>query len=316
LLNKLIVENYGLIVRELTLIDSHFGTEIFLLKTNENDYIVKSIPSYVEGIENEGSVTEYLLDCGIKAARLLKTTDGNYAVKTDGTQFHVQEFIDGETLALNTAPGWFLEKSAVTLGKIHKSLKGYGALETNFGVDFFTPATANGAMEYHVNLLSRQNDDGTISEIEERICHLKRIAEFEFDTDKMTYAKSHGDYHIGQIITKGRELTVIDWTSACNLPAALEIMVSYTTSDPACRNGEVNADRLKRYINDYAKYAEVNEYDLEIMPYTLYFQQILCHYTPPYSEIANGYKPMCSLINAFTAWLYKNAELLSRELCR
>ena len=42
-----------------------------------------------------------------------------YHVETEDFQFHVQEFIEGVMLKENTAPEWFLEKSADILGKIH-----------------------------------------------------------------------------------------------------------------------------------------------------------------------------------------------------
>jgi Predicted aminoglycoside phosphotransferase len=316
LLIQSIAENYGLNVKSLTLIDSHFGTEIYLLKSDGGDFIVKSLPMYADGIFAEGDVTEHLHNSGINVARLLKTADGKYAVRTDELQYHVQDFIHGETLAVNTAPDWFMEHEADALGRIHKSLKSYGGMKISFGADFFTRTEACGALDYYAGLLSGEEDDGTISELEERIRHLKRIADISIDAGRMTYAKSHGDYHIGQIIAHDNALTVIDWTSACILPSSLEIMTSYVSSDPACKDGIIDSDRLKRYIDIYAKHADISAYDLEIMPFVLYFQQIMCHYTPPYSAVAAAYKPMCRLINSFTSWLYENAESLSRELVK
>lgn len=52
-----------------------------------------------------------------------------------------------------------------------------------------------------------------------------------------------------------------------------------------------------------------------MMPYVLYFQQIMCHYAPPYDNIPDEYKPLCKLINNYTNWLYENVETLSDELC-
>lgn len=60
MLTKLIIENYGLKVESLKLIDSYFGTEIFILKTDQGKYIVKTLPIYCEGLENEGYITDFL----------------------------------------------------------------------------------------------------------------------------------------------------------------------------------------------------------------------------------------------------------------
>ncbi|KAI4453054.1 histidine triad hit protein [Holotrichia oblita] len=219
----LLGDNYGLQVNDLKLIDSHFGTKIFLMETSTGKYIIKTIPLNGGSIEKEGYITEFLYNNGISVARLLKTKNNMYHVETNEYKFHIQEFIEGETLKVNTAPDWFLKKSALVLGKINCVLSKYDELDINFGKDFFTESNAN----------------------EERIKHLKRISAFNIDTDKLTYSNSHGDYHIGQIITRNEELTVIDWTSACKLPLCLEVIMSYTTADPECKNGKIDCNRRK-----------------------------------------------------------------------
>ena len=319
MLSKSILENYSLDTHRLILIDSHFGTEIFLLETGNSKYIVKTMPLCMDGVENEGYITEYLLNHGVKVARLLKTNDGRYSVQANDMQFHVQEFIEGETLKVNTAPDWFLEKSADILGKIHQILKSYDELKINFGEYFFNLSTVDGAIQHYSVKLDealQQKEPSMIFDLEERIRHLKRLSEFDIDVTKMTYTNSHGDFHIGQIIKQDRELTVIDWTSACKLPASLEIIMSYTTADPECKYGKIDGERLKKYISGYLKHATLSEYDLQIMPYIFYFQQIICHYPPPYDFVAESYKPICDLINRFTNWLYENVDTLSKELCK
>ena len=311
-LNSLISQHYGIQINKLTLIDSHFGTEIYLLESEAEKYIVKSLPLYFDDINHEGHITEYLLDKGIPVAKLLKTNSGEYSVKTEKVLFHLQDFIDGETLNLNTAPDWFLSKSSDLLGKIHNVLGGYKELKTNFGGNFFAKNTVNKAIERYKKELDTADKKNTllISTLERRLEHLNRIWEFDIDTTRLTYANSHGDYHIGQIITKNQELTVIDWTSACRLPVALEIMMSYVTADLRCSDGKINSDNLKRYTEIYSKHFQISKYDIEIMPYVFYFQQILCHYDPPYDNVADSYKPMCDLINRYTDWLYDNVEKL------
>src|SRR5690554_5368496 len=119
MLNELITANYGIKINKLNLVDSYFGTEIYLAESDDGRYIVKLLPLSVIGLEKEGHITEFLRNNGIPVARLLKTKNGGYVVKTDNTQFHVQEFIEGDVFKVNTAPGWLLEGSAYILGKIH-----------------------------------------------------------------------------------------------------------------------------------------------------------------------------------------------------
>ncbi|MCL2774236.1 MAG: phosphotransferase [Oscillospiraceae bacterium] len=314
---KLISDNYDVEVKDLKLIDSYFGTKIFALQTNKGKYIVKTLLPYTQNMENEGHITEYLYDNGISVARLLKTNRGMYHAETEEMQFHVQEFIEGETLKVNTAPDWFLRKSAIILGEIHNVLKNYDELPTQFGGDFFGKSNVSGIKHHYAERLEEAiNQENTllIPLLEERIKHLERISSFDIDADRLTYSNSHGDFYIGQIIVNDENITVIDWTSACKLPVCLEVIMSYVFADPKCRNGEIDNDGLKEYINHYSQYFSLNDYDIQIMPYLYYYHQMICNYSPPYDDIPETYKPICNLIINVTNWLYKNVDDLSKKL--
>jgi thiamine kinase-like enzyme len=318
-LEKLILDNYNIEIKNMLIIDSHFGTEIFLIETKNGKYIVKTLPLYVGDLETEGKITDFLYDKGLNVARLVKTNNGMYHIKTDKMQFHVQKYIEGKTLMVNTAPEWFMKKSAFILGKIHSELKDYDKLKTNFGKDFFYKSTVLETIKYYNGLLNKAvNNKNTslVSDIEERLKHLDRISSFNIYADKLTYTNSHGDFHIGQIITNKKELMVIDWTSASSLPVCLEVILSYVTEDPICVDGKIDVTGLKKYIDNYSKYFTLNKYDIQMMPYIFYYQQLMCHYEPPYNVIPDTYKPICNLINNFTKWLYENVETISNELCK
>jgi len=319
MLNKLITDNYDFEIKNLKLLDSYFGTEIYLAESNEGKYIIKTLPIAVHGLENEGFITDFLYSNGIPVAKLLKTKNGGYVVKTDKIQFHIQEFIEGGVLTVNTAPEWLMDESAYILGKIHAVLQNYDELGINFGIDYFRKDNALGRKQYYVNQLIEATDTKNVSLIpalEERIKHLDRISAFDIDTTKLTYANSHGDFYIGQIIVKDRKITVIDWTSACKLPVALEVVMSYVFASPDCKSGKIESDGLKRYIDNYSRHYFLNDYDIKIMPCMFYFQQIMCHYPPPYDNIPETYIPICRLINCCTDWLYDNVEMLERELIK
>lgn len=316
-MDKLIADNYTIELKKLKLIDEHFGTEIYLAETNKGKYIIKTMPYNIEGMENEGFITDFLLNNNIKVAKLLKTKDGGYVVKKNGRGVHVQEFINGTTLNINTAPEWFLEKSADILGRINAVLKNYGELPINFGADFFCKNNINGTKQHYSQMLgeaAEQNNVSLIPLLEKRLQHLERMLSFDIDANKLTYSNSHGDFWLSQIIENDTQLTVIDWTSACRLPICLEIMYSYVTADPECANGTIHYDRLKRYIGCYSKHFQLNAYEIKMMPYIFYHQQIMCHYPPPYDAVPDTYKPICALINKFTDWLFENVDILSAKL--
>lgn len=48
---------------------------------------------------------------------------------------------------MNTAPQWFMEESAVILGKIHKALEGISPLSEGIGENFFEFVNVDSARE-------------------------------------------------------------------------------------------------------------------------------------------------------------------------
>jgi aminoglycoside phosphotransferase (APT) family kinase protein len=298
----------------LDLLDNHFGTEIYIAQANNGKFIIKTLPLHCGNLETEGRVTDYLLSRGIPVARILLTKSGKYSVETDTIHFHVQEFIEGITPPLNSLSDDLLDKLADTLGRIHGIMSDYDDLPTSFGKDFFDKNVPLEALVRYTEALGHVgNDEILSSELSRRIEHLKRILSFNIDTDKLTYGNSHGDFHVGQIIVDGDKLVVIDWTSASRVPLCLEAINSFVTAAPACRLGKIDAHGFKRYIERYSRHFTLTEYDLRSMPFVLYWQQLLCHYDPPYRDVVSSYRPVCTLINNFTDWLYDNAENLSEQ---
>lgn len=310
--------HYDLKVSDMRLLDEHFGTEIYLINAGTQKYIVKALPLCFENVEEEGLITEYLYNRSYKVARLMKSRDGSYVIRMPEFQFTVQEYIEGKTLPINSAPKWFLEKSADYLGKVTMALRDYGPLPLRFGRDFFAADTAIKKKEQYIGELEKAKESGDqkIALIwEEQIRHLERISKFRIDTDKLTYANSHGDYHIGQVIMKDQDFTVIDWSSACRLPVCLDVITSYVFASPKCSEGVVDAEELNQYIQAYAKRFPLREYDIKAMPYVLYFWHCVCNYRPDeLACISETYKPIASLIQKLLNWLYAHVEELSETL--
>ncbi len=316
--SHLIESNYDLKVSDMRLLEEHFGTEIYLIEAGAQKYIVKAMPLYFENVENEGFITEYLSGRSHKVARLIKSRDGSYVIRTPKFQFTVQEYIEGKTLPVNSAPKWFLEKSAEFLGKTTRDLQNYGTLSLRFGRDFFAADTAIRKKQQYVSELEQAKESGNrkIAPIwEEQIRHLERISEFKIDTDKLTYANSHGDFHIGQVIVKDYDITVIDWSSACRLPVCLDVITSYVFASPNCGEGAVDAEGLNGYIQAYMRHFPLREYDIKAMPYVLYFWHCVCNYRPDeLAGIAENYRPIALLVQKLLNWLYVHVEELSEAL--
>lgn len=316
--HQLIEGNFNLSVFSIKLLDRHFGTEIYLINTDTGKYIVKVMPLCAENINREGVITEYLYNHGLKVARFLKSKENDYAVKTSEFQFTVQHYIEGITLPVNSAPEWFISKSADFLGKAVLLLKDYKGLPLRFGKEFFSAKTALEKRQHYVNELAQAKEAGDMEIVpiwEEQIRHIEKISEFRIDTEKLTYANSHGDYNIGQAIVNDNDITVIDWTSACRLPICLDVITSYVFASPACTEGAIDAEGLKKYIRKFAEKFPLTDYDIETMPYVLYFWHCVCNYRPDeLANIAESYRPIAKLVYSLLNWLYDHVEELSEQL--
>lgn len=311
-----IENNFGVKINNLTLLDSHFGTDIFLAETENGKFIVKKLPIYMSNVKNEGRVTDFLRQSGIKVPYFLKLGNGDCNLIVDDAQITVQEFIEGRTLSLNEATDVFLKTQIELLGKINNALIKFEDLPLRFDKNFFTKRNAKNKLKAYKKELKKvksTNDFNVISKYEEQIKHLKKVASFKIDTSKLTYTNSHGDYNIRQIVIDNDELAVVDWSSACKLPICLEIASSYAFASPKCADGSIDSNELIEYIRTYTKHFKLSKYDLECLPYVFYFWHTMCNYHPN-EKIANNYMSLANLIYNLQNWLYDNVDSLSETL--
>ena len=117
-------------------------SKIFLVESETGKYVLKEVNSdFLSHPENEGALLEYLYSHGINVARIIKTKNNEYIFSDGEKQFHLQEFVDGDIISLNTASDWYLRKSAQMLGQIQSILSGYNKLPVLFDEDFLSEST-------------------------------------------------------------------------------------------------------------------------------------------------------------------------------
>ncbi len=287
-MKQLLKEKYGLEVLYTVKSAVGAGSDTYFVSCADGKYVVKYPASgNINHPEQEPELCEYLNVHGIPACQFLRNNDGEYLTKDEnGRQFHVQRFIEGKVYDLNTAPDWLLTESAQMLGKIHAELGDYSGLPVGIGADFFKYMTLERALESYNKSLAiaeSRNDAEIILDLRYRIDLMQHFPTYEFDLDKLTRCATHGDYFISQIICgDGKINAVIDWTTACVHPAVWEIVRSYVYAAPSCRDGQIDADEFLRYVEDYRKFAPLNEYDMLCMVRLFYYQIAVCDYYGQY----------------------------------
>lgn len=318
-IQKSIIEQYyDLKVVAISSLANHLDANIFLVETTTGKFVLKELTDhFLNHPENEGELVEYLANQGIKVSKLLKNNKNEHITYYNEKKFHLQEYLKGNTLSLNSAPDWYLKESAQLLGMIQKSLIKYKKLPTLFDANFLNNSTIQETKQAILKQLDNANENASlIRNLNRRLEHLAKVSHFEFDADKLTYTNSHGDYYVSQIIEANQELTVIDWTGACFLPACFEVIMSYSYAAPSCKEGEISVTGLNKYLENYFKYFKLKDYDIKMMPYFYYFQLATCNFIPPYNELPEDYLKIAQHCDKIMEWLFDHVETLSNELCQ
>lgn len=315
----LIKVNFGLDIIMIKTIADH-GAKVYLLESATKKYALKEMGPD-EKLENESELIEHLIGKGIRVPKIYRTITGSHVFCNNGLQYILYEFIEGTMVDLNSAPDWFLIQSAQTLGQIQNALTDYSRVPPiGFGQDFFSEEKYS-KVEQHILIrisqAEEENDIPLAMALKERLKHIKRVACFEFDCDKLTYVVTHGDFYVNQIIVRDGELVTMDWTHPGNLLACFEVLMSYAYAAPECKDGVIDIDKFKPYLSEYLKYAPVslNRYDMKMMPYFLYHYCVFCSFTPPYDDLPIDYYKIAKLTDHLANWLYDHVDALSQSLC-
>ena len=236
--------------------------------------------------------------------------------------FHVQKFIDGQTLAWNTSPDWLLKEMAGLLGKIHTALKDYQGLPVGIGEPFFkymTPENALRSYEKSLAIAREQGEVDDIADLQYRIGLMHRFPAYSFDLQQLTCQSTHGDYFISQLLCGENTINaVIDWTTACVHPIVWEIVRSYVYAAPSCKDGQIDMEEFVNYVKEYCRYAVLTRYDLANMIYLFYYQIAVCDYYGQYygAQTDNRYiyLQQAQFSTKLLKWLEKNADVLTDKL--
>jgi Ser/Thr protein kinase RdoA (MazF antagonist) len=333
---SLLASHYGLRSVE-TVTPLHGGTaNCHRVHTNTGDYVLKEFqPKYsVEDVSHEPEVVAFLYGRGFPVARFVPTTAGDTVWQHRGRAFHLQEYVDGTITPQNSAADWLLNESASLLGRLHRLLKEFPRLRQSFHPRWFRWDAAEKKREY-AELIAIADEKMPPGQARERILadlrfkhgSVDRAAAIAIDPTLLTQRNSHGDYHISQIICGTDSVrAVIDFSSACRLPAVWEVIRSYTLADPRCKDGSVDAERLKQYIRLYVEHGgSLSRRDLDTIPHMYYLQLMRSLYGYREYLTGKGYitepSPWLDQLIKFglwrtemCRWLEGNADALSREL--
>ena len=323
-MKEILLKQYDLRVSSIQKSSLGAGSDTYFVTCADGRYVVKyPASSEINHPEAEPELCEYLLERGISVCQFMRNKEGQFLTGDEtGRQFHIQRFIEGKVYDLNTAPDWLITESARMLGRIHAALKEYSGLPIGIGTDFFKYMTPDRALEsYRRSLTIAQNrgDQSIIADLEYRINLMQRFPAYKFDLDELTCCATHGDYFISQIIS-GEDMinAVIDWTTACVHPVVWEIVRSFVYAAPSCKEGQIDMDEFLSYVEEYRKFAPLNEYDLLCMARLFYYQIAVCdYYGQYYASTADNrhiYLHQAVFSTKLLRWFESHVETLTARL--
>jgi len=303
-------------VKNITRLPDGYGSVCYRIDAETGSFIGKRIEQNgMNHPENEAMILDVLRNAGIPVSELIRAKNGESILALDEECFHLQRRIEGRAGTCNIASPWLLSEMAVLLGKIQKELKKVPALPQGISQGFFDGMTPERAIRQQAQTRQRAEETGDAEiarAVSRKICLLESLRVEYPDLSRMTCLNSHGDYKIQQlIIGENKVNAVIDFTSACIHPVCWEVFRSYLSADPACREGDIVPENLKRYLDQFLTFGELNPYDLKMMPDLYYIQILVSDYFGQY--YASRHPNRGEILQ--DAWLlFKQCRFLSENL--
>lgn len=326
MISKLIDENYSIgSISNIDKITNGMSSICYHILTDKGEFILKNVEDNgMNNPDNEPKIHEILANENIPVSKFYLTKQGKYILNDGGNIYHLKNYIRGKVYKPNTASEWLMRDSAVMLGKIQKAMEQISILPIGIGEGYFQNMSPEKSISSYLQTLKiaeAKNDIDIMKDIESRVVILNTIQKEDIRVMDLTCKSTHGDYSINQIVCGQQSINgIIDFTSACIHPICWEVIRSFSIADSDCIDGTINIENLKRYIQSFLRYGELNSYDLKMMPYVYFYQLLFPNYYNQYYSSNNPNKQLLLNNARFSTkvcqWFASNINNISDELVR
>ena len=315
---KLLSAKYGF--SDVSVISPLLGGSANLWKVQcDGDwYVLKEFQSRYSASDvwNEPEVANSLARKGLPIPSFVCKSSGGYVWTFRNRVFHLQRFVEGNTIRYNRAPQWLISRCAELLTDIHEAMSDF-TLPNHWPQTWYEVNTYKLKSEYSKLLREAERMDQVAREVIVpdllfRLNTVSDLIQFELRPDMFTYRMTHGDFHIGQFLVSGEEVTaILDFSATGSLPVVWEIIRSFTYASPECADGSIPVHRLVEYVEIYLQKMPLLKSDVENM-LPLYYSQVLRSKYGYREYLAGTEEPERML--AFAIWRTKLCRWLSDNL--
>jgi Ser/Thr protein kinase RdoA (MazF antagonist) len=267
----------------------------------------------------EPGLVAHLRSMGVPTAIYTTANDGSFVIDAQGQPAHLQTYVDGVTVKQNRAPPWLMVASAEMLGRICTALAGVRGLPDGFPAKWFSFDVRRKTLEYDALIIAASRNRRLTSAQRREVTDdlvFKRAAVAEIATIKLaarmfTRGATHGDYSIRQVLLNGQQIAaVVDWSSACRQPYMWDVLRSYSYADPACADGHLDIDGVRRYVGAFMNSVSLTRRDLAAGPDLYYAQQLRSTYG--YRQVLLEGNPSAELLR-FAHWRTRLCRWLQKH---
>ena len=274
---------YNIDAQDIYKIEGGFN-DCYCVKTTDKKYFLKILDKYtpIEQVVKEDKILHILKKNNINVPNIIKTNTNKLTLSYNNNLLILEDYLEGEVYHNKPLQPTTLLDSAELLGKIHNILKRevpsnkFNNIWNNFNIKEYEKEINNDLYE-----IEKLQDDSNYKFIKEILNYKKEniglINKYFKMFKKLTYCMSQCDYSKRNIICNNNEIVgVIDFSSCEIAPVSWELIRSFFLSTQEYDHDiSFDYELFFKYIDKYLKEFNLNEYDIELMPYLLMYQLLL-----------------------------------------
>lgn len=320
-IKSILKEKYDLNCYKIQAIANCSANVFVIFSDNNQKYILKEFQDNfdVSKIEREILIINYLGKTDVPVPVFLKTIDKKIFFNNETNYIYLQKYIDGKSKEFYSSSSIQQKEVALYYSKIVKYLNKSEIEFPSYDYKNFDKDRMEKNIYNFEALINKTNNKFVIEMLQQKKQMLKIMLNYEFSNiEKMTCAKSHGDFNISQIIFDNNDKVkgILDFASAKNTLISWELFRSYIYMDPLYKKGIFNFEGLIKYLKAFNVSNLLNIYDLKNM-FLTYFMYVLNSQFGLEQYILNNDKNYLKIgTNLFEQCLFlsKNMEKLENKI--